>query len=67
MKIMQNTYALFWTRKGWKKQFHADVPADVPAPVAVSRFRDMFPDDVVCSVRDASGRFVAFQERSHDA
>lgn len=61
MRIMQNTYALFWTRQGWKHQFHADVPNDVAAPEAVKRFKDMFPDDVVLSVRDAKGRFLAFK------
>lgn len=67
MKIMKGFYAVFWTRKGWKQQFHADVPANKPARAAVADYRAMFPDDVVCSVRDASGKFVPFkQERSHE-
>lgn len=63
MKIVQNFYALFWSHGGkHPQQFHADVPANVPPQEAVRAFRAAFPRDTVHSVRDASGRFLAFKE-----
>lgn len=52
--------AIFWTRPGWRMQFHADMTAQ-PAAQAVAAFKALFPGDVVCSVRDTSGRFLAFK------
>lgn len=68
MKIVHNTHAVFWTRAGWKQQFHADLgklnSTETPQE-AVQRFRDMFPTDVVRSVRNAQGRFLRFKEEKH--
>lgn len=63
MKLLKgNMLAVFWTRKGWKKQFQADVPGAPSDPKsAVAYFREMFPDDIVCSVRDHKGRFLKFK------
>lgn len=64
MRIERNTFAVFWTRPGLGRAFHADGyrydPADTPETVA-NRFREMFPDSVIRSMRDGSGRFVAFK------
>lgn len=65
MRLLKgNMLAVFWTRKGWKKQFQADVPGvATPQGVkdAVAYFREMFPDNIVCSVRDHKGRFLKFK------
>lgn len=64
MHLLNNTFAIFWTRKGWKRQFHADWGKETPSQSAkevVQTFRKLFPDDIVMSVRDNSGRFVAFK------
>lgn len=67
MKIIKDMYAVFWSHgkpfrtKGRKIQFHADVGGKSPQE-AVQTFRDMFPTDTVHSVRDASGRFLAFKK-----
>ena len=60
MKIHRDTFAVFWSRKGWKQAFHADVPATGTAKDAADTFRQLFPNDVIRSVRDTSGRFLAF-------
>lgn len=61
MKIIPGMYAIFWqfpnSRGG---QFMADIYGDSPQH-AVARFRDAFPSDRVCSVRDETGRFLAFK------
>jgi hypothetical protein len=62
MRVLPNTIAVFWSSKGTKQQCHADF---VPLPGetlvdAVARYRELFPDDTVNSVRDQSGRFQRF-------
>lgn len=57
MRIIANTFAVFWSPEGSKAQFHADVVARSSAE-AVARFRDSYPDDIIRSVRDRSGRFA---------
>jgi len=65
MHILDNTFAVFWRLPNHpRQQFHADVAKlfpDEPARYAVRRFRSLFPSDVVCSVRDQSGRFVSYR------
>lgn len=65
MVIMKNSFAVFWRSRSHSRQFHADgwkwSPAESPVAVA-GRFRDAFPHDIICSLRDGSGRFVAFKE-----
>lgn len=64
MKIARNTFAVFWSRKGWRMQFHADIAKAIHGTTpqaAAQAFRDMFPKDTVMSVRDTSGRFLAFK------
>lgn len=66
MKIMHNTFAVFWTRPGYKVQFHADVGRGVintPAECA-AWFKTTFPGDIVKSIRDSSGRFLPFKSIS---
>jgi len=60
MKILKDTYAVFWTRKGWKQAFHADICAATPNE-AYSQFAGMFPSDIVRSIRDKSGKFCKFK------
>ena len=59
MKILAGTFAVFWSFKGDKTQFHADVRAESPAKAAET-FRDMFPEDVIHSIRCHRGRFCTF-------
>lgn len=59
MKIIG--YAIFWSMPGSKTQFHADVFHLHTAQEAVDYFRSIFPNDVIRSVRSASGRFEAFK------
>lgn len=63
MKILQNTFAVFWTRKEWRQQFHADLARlnNETARHAVQRYRAIFPQDIVCSVRASNGKFVSFR------
>jgi hypothetical protein len=64
MNVARNTFAVFWSIPGRpRQQFHADLAKPLyPTPrAAVEGFRDMFPRDVVHSVRDGSGRFLAFK------
>lgn len=60
MKIIPNTFAIFWSLPGDKTQFHADVGAKT-AREAVASFSKYFPGDVIRSVRSTSGRFEAFK------
>ncbi len=62
MRLLSDMYAVFWRAKDSPVQFHADIAGKSPRD-AVSKFRAMFPDDVVCSVRhpDAKGRFLSFK------
>jgi Rod binding domain-containing protein len=59
--------AIFWTRKGAERlstQFHADMhryPSERSSDVA-RRFEAMFPNDVIRSMRDHSGKFISFKE-----
>lgn len=59
MKILEKTFAVFWSMTGSKVQFHADVHAETPVEAA-KKFRDLYPEDVIHSVRDRSGRFRTF-------
>ena len=65
MKILHNSFAVFWKIDATQRtQFMADhgklSPDDTARDVA-ARHAAMFPADVICSVRDASGRFCAFK------
>lgn len=66
MRIIENTFAIFWSMpcKGKRQQFHADMaklyPDEMPS-MSVARFRTLFPADCVHSVRDRSGRFLPFK------
>lgn len=60
MKIIANSFAVFWTRPGWKQQFMADVGGFTDPVAAVAWFKTAYPEDVVCSIRDRSGRFLPF-------
>lgn len=59
MRILHGSFAVFWSRPGWGRAFHADIHARSPKE-AVAAFRQMFPDDTVRSVRGKDGRFAAF-------
>lgn len=59
MKIIRGTYAVFWRPPRSRCQFHADVPATSPREAATA-FRNLFPGDLVVSVRGADGRFSGF-------
>lgn len=64
MKILQNSHAVFWKIPGSKQQFHADVMKTIGVMKprgAYTFFKREFPSDIVCSVRDASGRFCSFK------
>lgn len=64
MRILHNTFAVFWTRPGYKTQFHADVGRgdDIKTPAECAAwFKRLFPGDIVLSVRDSSGRFLPFK------
>lgn len=65
MRILNGFYAIFWRAKDSRVQFHADFPATPygSAYHAVQAYRCYFPADVICSVRDARGRFVAFKRQ----
>lgn len=70
MKLLRETIgnpvkplAIFWSPKGCRQQFHADVwiaPGEAMADV-LARYRRMFPGDTIRSVRNATGRFQAFK------
>lgn len=60
MRITPGTFAVFWSRPGWRQAFHADVGAGSPGE-AVATFRALYPTDVVRSVRGADGRFASFR------
>ena len=61
MRIVPGTFAIFWkTDSACPVQFHADIYADSPSDAA-RRFHDVYPNDVLCSVRDSSGRFCKFK------
>lgn len=62
MKVARDSFAVFWSRPGWRVQFHADMKTALypTAKAAAAAFRAMFPKDHVRSVRDASGRFQRF-------
>ncbi|AFU87873.1 hypothetical protein CcrColossus_gp003 [Caulobacter phage CcrColossus] len=63
MKIPRDTFAVFWSLPGDVMQFHGDMKRALypTARAAAEAFRAMFPRNVVKSVRDASGRFLAFK------
>jgi hypothetical protein len=66
MKIIDNTFAVFWRSADHRQQFHADAAKlfpDEPVRYVAARYRQIFPSDVICSIRDKSGRFVAFRQR----
>lgn len=58
MKIIG--YAVFWSFPGDTIQFHADVQGK-SARDAAAKFQNLFPGDVIRSVRSTSGRFEAFK------
>lgn len=59
MRILHGAYAVFWSPQGASIQFHADVPSGSPAEAA-EVFRNMFPQDILRSVRGPDGRFQRF-------
>jgi beta-lactamase class A len=61
MRIVRNTFAIFWSPQGASIQLHANVPAPSAAE-AVTAFRNHFPADVLRSVRGADGRFQRFTQ-----
>ena len=66
MKICPNSYAIFWRSPGYRTQHHADgwkLNAEEPPRYVVARFRLLFPGDIVCSVRDGSGRFLPYANK----
>ncbi|AFU87523.1 hypothetical protein CcrKarma_gp339 [Caulobacter virus Karma] len=64
MKVARDSFAVFWTLPQGGVQFHADIKRALypTARDAARAFSAMFPRDRVRSVRDASGRFLAFKE-----
>lgn len=63
MRVARESFAVFWTRPGWRVQFHADMKRALypTAKAAADAFAAMFPADQVKSVRDGSGRFLTFK------
>lgn len=59
MRVLPNTFAIFWSLPQGGQQFHADVPATSPA-AALATFRALFPTDRIRSVRGTDGRFQSF-------
>lgn len=63
MPILKNSVAVFWSKPGWKNQFHGDF---FPHPhetmrETVARYRAMFPADIIRSIRGPNGRFLSFK------
>lgn len=58
MKIITDNWAVFWSPPGTTLQFHADVSAPTPA-AAAAKFRSIYPQDTVHSVRGCDGRFCS--------
>lgn len=52
-------FIVFWTRKGWKRAFQADIHARNPRNARES-FRKLFPGDLIIGVkRHPGGPFLA--------
>ncbi len=65
MKIARHAYAVFWSRPGWtrRQQFMADLPKALypTAGDAARGLKEMWPADIIRSVRDSNGRFLPFK------
>lgn len=61
MRIVPNSFAIFWSSPKGGQQFHADVFATSPAE-AVAAFRALFPTDTIHSCRASDGRFQRFTQ-----
>lgn len=61
MNILPGSFAVFWSRPGWSRQFHAD-HFQPTAKAAAAAHRAAFPEDRICSVRGRDGRFNSFKQ-----
>ena len=64
MKILPKSFAVFWRSRDSRVQFHGDMfklYIDDTAKDIADRYARLFPNDIICSIRDGSGRFVAFK------
>lgn len=55
--------AIFWRRTGWQMAFHADLhlwPGETYRQAA-KRFHGLCQGAIIASIRDRTGRFVAFK------